>query len=64
MVTHLVACFYAPRLKDTGHVDTLCKNMQQSCVGTHIDDFIENHIDTTLSVVSTSNCIENTSMQD
>ena len=63
-MTRLVARVCAARLKDTGHVDTLCNNMQQTCLGTHIDDFIENHIDITPSVVSTSNCMENTSMQD
>jgi len=28
-----MACFYAARIKDTGHVDTLCNNMPQTCLG-------------------------------
>jgi len=56
--------FYAARIKDTGYVDTLCNNMPQMCLGILIDDFIENHTGITLSVVSTSNCMENTSMKD
>jgi len=59
-----MACFYVVRIKDTGYVDTLCNNMPQTYLGTLIDDFIENHVGITLSVVSTSNCMENTSMQD
>jgi len=45
MVTHLVACFYAAKTKDTGYVDTLRNNMPQTCLGILIDDFIENHTD-------------------
>ena len=64
LVTHLMACFYAARIKDTGYVDTLCNNIPQTCLGTLIDDFIESHIGITLSVGGTSNCMENSSMQD
>jgi len=63
-MTHLMACFYAAGIKHTGYVDTLCNNMSQMCPGTLVDDFIENHRGITLSVVSTSNYMENSSMQD
>jgi len=62
MSRHLVACFHAT--KDTGYGGTLRDNMPQTCLGTLIDDFIENHLDMTLSVVSISNCMENTSKPD
>jgi len=64
LVTHLMACFYTARTNVTGYVDTLCNNMPQTCLGTLIDDFIESHVDITLNVASTSNCMENTSKQD
>jgi len=48
----------------TRYVDTLCNNMTHTCLGTLIDDFIENHIDIILNVASASNCMENTSKQD
>jgi len=44
--------------------DTLCNNLPQRCLGTLIDDVIENLMDITLNVASTSNCMENTSKQD
>jgi len=37
--------------------------MPPTCLEALIDDFIENHIDITLSAVSASNCMENTSKQ-
>ena len=64
LLTHLVACFYAARTKDTGYVDALCNNMPQTCLGTLTDDFTENHLDITLNIASTSNCMKITSKQD
>ena len=46
------------------YVDTLCNNLPQTCLETLIDYVIENHIDITHNVASTSNCTENTSKQD